>query len=260
MNPVHFSTLLIEPPGIDSELLKVMLAPEKFRVTALECGAEAWNLIQESDPPDLVVMDIDLPIKGAIRIGASQLLQLMCHKPEWRDIPKIIFTSNPDADMLRLLPSKQIKALIVRPYDPRRFMGEVFSGLNCRLDQHIHEINQAHIVMARMLRDLIMTAEVSLNRSAIYPKLAAFVDYVEHHFALEEQFMSGHLYQDLENHHQSHDKMLNRANSLLHDIQSGDVETRAGDFHSLRQVILKDVDLDRDYISFLRSIRDELSQ
>ncbi len=259
MASVHFSTLLIEPPGIDSQLLKVMLAPEKFRVTAIECGAEAWNLIQETDPPDLIVIDIDLPTKGAIRIDASQLLQLICHKPNWRDIPKIIFTINPNTETLQKLPKKQTGVVIAKPYDPRRFMQEVYRALTHRLEHHIREINQEHIQLTGMLRGLRAMADGIDDSSALHQKVTDVARFIEHHFALEEQFMLQHAYRELEHHCQQHDRMSRRASSLAQDIQSGQIKHTVSDFDTFQQEILKDIALDKDYITFLREIRNEVS-
>ncbi|MCM8857277.1 MAG: response regulator [Candidatus Thiodiazotropha sp.] len=168
--PVHFSTLLIEPPGIDSEVLKVMLAPEKFRVESAENGIQAWNLIQEGDPPDLIVIDVDLPQKGSIRVGGIQLLQLINQKQGWREVPKIILTSTPDSDMLKNIPTDSIEAVIIKPYDPMRFMNEVYDSLSRQLERHINEVNQQHIQLAGMLHELIELTDQRKEKSLQYNK------------------------------------------------------------------------------------------
>ncbi|MET0005984.1 MAG: response regulator [Candidatus Thiodiazotropha sp.] len=105
---MHFTTLLIEPPGIDSQLINLMLAPEKFLVNKAECGPKAWNLIIESDPPDLVIVDTDLPLNGNVRIGASQLMELMSRRSGWRKIPKLVLTSDSSSSIFQQTTKKNL--------------------------------------------------------------------------------------------------------------------------------------------------------
>ncbi|MCU7872905.1 MAG: response regulator [Candidatus Thiodiazotropha sp. (ex Lucinoma borealis)] len=256
--PVHFSILLIEPPGIDSEVLKVMLAPEKFRVESAENGIQAWNLIQEGDPPDLVVIDVDLPQKGSIRVGGIQLLQLINQKQGWREVPKIILTSTPDSDMLKKIPTDSIEAVIIKPYDPMRFMNEVYDSLSRQLERHINEVNQQHIQLAGMLHELIELTDQRTEKSLQYNKFKQFLAILELHFNLEEQFMSQHHFSMLIEHSKNHQLMLETVNIMFNDVMSGRHTLSREDLEQIKQAIFGDVNDDKDYIDFLQNIRLEL--
>lgn len=255
---VHFSILLIEPPGIDSQLINLMLAPENFHVSSAECGTEAWNLIQESDPPDLVVIDIDLPVSGQIRIGGNQLLQLLGKKSGWRDVPKMILTSSQNSSIPKQLPVSQIEAIILKPYDPRRFMDEIYGSLSKHLDSHIQEINRQHIHLASLIQELATLSSKASDRYTIHQKLKEFLEFTSHHFAFEENFMYQHNYPDFAIHHQNHNQLLTETNTLVSEIVSGSQPIHPKTVGLLKRDFFDDVSDDERYITFLKKVRTDL--
>ncbi|MCU7844521.1 MAG: response regulator [Candidatus Thiodiazotropha sp. (ex Monitilora ramsayi)] len=255
---VHFSTLLIEPPGIDSELLKLMLAPEKFQVKSAECGTEAWNLIQETEPPDLVVIDIDLPHIGEIRIGGTQLLQLLGKKDGWCDTPKIVLTSAPNASIPKQLPISQIAAIILKPYDPMRLMNEVNDCIARQMDLHVEEINRQHIQLAGLLRELLNSSKNNSAITSFNKQLKHFLSFTESHFAFEENFMCRHNYPDFSMHHQNHNALLMKIKSMIDKVMNDDSSNHLEMLDSLKQELFSDVNDDKSYITFLQDMRMQL--
>jgi hemerythrin-like metal-binding protein len=234
-----------------------MLAPEKFRVLSAECGQEAWNLILESEVPDLVVIDTDLPLNGSIRIDATQLLALMHGRPVWRQIPKIILTSEKSPRVLRLAKDSSIKAVILKPYDPRRFMQEVYNSLSKLLDEHISEVNKQHLELGSLLQEAIRQIEQS-STAGVRQILNLLPSAIEKHFAFEEAFMARHNYPDSLEHNRNHRQLIDRANWLTQQCLQQQSEVNVSEIENLRQELFEDVNDDKRYIAFLHDLRTSL--
>jgi CheY-like chemotaxis protein len=67
----------------------------EFRVVEAEDGDEALKLLDE-EIPDLVILDIHMPVKGGI-----ETLQEMRARPACRDIPVFILTSSAGATYVK---------------------------------------------------------------------------------------------------------------------------------------------------------------
>ena len=254
---MHFTTLLIEPPGIDSQLLQLMLAPEKFQVETAECGPDAWNLILKNEPPDLLIIDTDLPLNGTLRIGAGQLLQLMADQPAWRDTPKLMLTSDHRASVLQHAKEAGISAVILKPYDPRRFMQEVCNSLSRQLEAHIKAINSQHLELGRQLMALSQSCKHGKRQKA-EARSRLFLQALDKHFAFEEAFMSRHQYPDALAHHRGHRDLMNNTENVFSDMFSNDSTLDAGRLEQLRRELFVGVDDDKRYIDFLHDLIDSL--
>ena len=254
---MHFTALLIEPPGIDSQLLKLMLAPEKFRVQSAECGQQAWNLILESAPPDLVIIDTDLPLNGSIRIDAAQLMNLMREQPDWEHVPKILLTSENTPRIMRFTNDPSIEAAILKPYDPRRFMQEVCDSQRKMLQKHIEEVNRQHLELGALLQDAIKQVERQ-STAHIGPTLNQLISTIQKHFAFEEQFMSKHSYPDLIEHQKNHRQLLDRADVLITQHLKRQTAMTVDKLEKLRKALFEDLSDDKKYIQFLQELRTSL--
>lgn len=256
---MHFRTLLIEPPGIDSQLIRVMLAPEKFQVEAAECGPDAWNLIQRTEAPDLVVIDTDLPLSGDLHIGASQILELMSSRPEWRQTPKLILVTEQKPGMLQMARNAGSSVIILKPYDPRRFMQEIFNSLTQILEHHIETVNHQHVQLAARLQRAAQDERNDCNPGQAHKTtLAGILDAIEEHFAFEERFMSRHNYPGFIEHHSNHQQRLERARVLTQTPVDNSADQVANSAERLRNELFDDIEDDRKYIDFLHGLRRSL--
>ncbi|MCG8044611.1 MAG: hypothetical protein N0C89_03425 [Candidatus Thiodiazotropha endolucinida] len=254
---MHFTTLLIEPPGIDSQLINLMLAPEKFLVNKAECGPKAWNLIIESDPPDLVIVDTDLPLNGNVRIGASQLMELMSRRSGWRKIPKLVLTSDSSSSIFQQTTKKNVCAAILKPYDPRRFIQEVFNCISKRLDAHIKEINRQHIQLGTQIKNItnMLNQGDTIN---LKNRLGTILAEIEDHFAFEEQYMSQHFYPDFVEHQKGHKQVLTNAAKLIDEICTSSPMIANQKIKQLSTDVF-DVTDDKKYIGFLYGLLESLT-
>ncbi|PVV08018.1 MAG: hypothetical protein B6D77_12640 [gamma proteobacterium symbiont of Ctena orbiculata] len=252
---MHFTTLLIEPPGLDSQLINLMLAPEKFRVKSVECGPVAWNLILGSDPPDLVLIDTDLPLNGNVRIGASQLMELMSSRPGWKDIPRLVLTSDSSTSIFQESDKTNVCSAILKPYDPRRFIQEICNCISKSLDAHIREVNRQHIQLGTKIKNL---ANIQ-SQKQIKESLGGILTDIEMHFDFEEKFMSEHYYPDFIEHQKGHQQLYKNAKMLIDEICSGDRVTFNKKIDQLSINVFDGVEDDKKYINFLYKLLDSLT-
>ncbi|MET0068264.1 MAG: response regulator [Candidatus Thiodiazotropha sp.] len=254
---MHFTTLLIQPPGIDSQLLNLMLAPEKFQVASAECGLDAWNLILTNQPPDLVIIDADMPQHGDIRIGAVQILESMSNRPAWKNTAKLLLTSHQTPTLLAQAQKANINAVILKPYDPRRFINEVFQILNQLLQKHIDLVNQQHLNLGTLIKEIIISARTSPVHQ-MQQKLKRIPDAIEKHFRYEEQFMSQHNYPAFLEHHKNHGILLTKAHSIANGSSARDTKAVIQQIDRLKEELFHDIDDDRKYIAFLNQLKASL--
>ncbi|MCG7872357.1 MAG: response regulator [Candidatus Thiodiazotropha lotti] len=254
---MHFSILLIEPPGIDSQLLQLMLTPEKFRVRTSECGLKAWNTILTDDVPDLVVMDADLPQQGEIQITAVQLLEMMNNQAQWCNIPKVILASNSNTSILKISSVTSVNAIILKPYDPRRFIQEVYKSLTQHIESHIAEVNRQHIQLGTAFQELIKLSEIG-NTNDLKRNFTQLSHTIEKHFDFEEHFMARHNYPDFIDHHENHKQLLTIVENMKVEMAQSGKSITTKRIVKLRSDLFEDVNDDKQYIKFLTNLRTSL--
>ncbi|PVV08713.1 MAG: hypothetical protein B6D82_14975 [gamma proteobacterium symbiont of Ctena orbiculata] len=252
---MHFTTLLIEPPGTDSQLINLMLAPEKFHVKTAECGPVAWNQILENDPPDLVIVDTDLPLTGNVRIGAAQLLDLMSERPRWRNAPNLMLTSDSSSAIFQQSNKKSVCAAILKPYDPRRFIQEVYNCIRKQLDAHIKEVNRQHIELGTEIKNVAKM----YNQNAIKGRLKGILNSLERHFKFEEEFMLQHYYPDLDVHQKGHRQIFAKAKELIDEICHRDQVITGDKIDLIIENVFDGVEDDKKYIAFLYDLLESLT-
>ncbi|ODB85297.1 hypothetical protein A3195_17005 [Candidatus Thiodiazotropha endoloripes] len=254
---MHFSILLIEPPGIDSQLLQLMLAPEKFRVRTSECGLKAWNAILTDDVPDLVVMDADLPQQGEIQITAVQLLEMMNNQAKWCNVPKVILASNSNSSILKISSISSVNAIILKPYDPRRFMQEIYKSLTQHIESHITEVNRQHVQLGAAFQELIKLSEQQ-NANDLARAFTQLSHAIEKHFDFEEHFMARHNYPDFIDHHDNHKLLLTMVDKMKAEMAQPEKSITTQRIEKLRTDLFEDVNDDKKYIKFLSNLRSSL--
>ena len=85
--------LLVEDDPSTREIFRVALRHAGFVVVAVDDGLAALQRI-ESDPPDIVVLDMGLP-----RLGGRDVLREIRANPNTRPIPIVIVTGTEVADL-----------------------------------------------------------------------------------------------------------------------------------------------------------------
>ncbi len=104
--------LLVEDEDFAKEILSHYLS-SYFEVEARPNGKEALKFLQYTDPPSLIITDLDMPIMD----GFALLKRLKRHE-EFQNIPVVILSSRTDQeDRRRGLEIGAIEFLC-KPFDP----------------------------------------------------------------------------------------------------------------------------------------------
>ncbi len=119
-------TLLVEDNEINRRLEKFLLRSEGYRVREAATAKEAFRVL-ETDRPDLILMDIQLP--GVDGLEATRKLK---GDPATRDIPVVAVTSYAmKGDREKALAAGCV-GFITKPIDKTSFMREIASYIGNR--------------------------------------------------------------------------------------------------------------------------------
>lgn len=88
------TVLIVEDEFVIADLLEMALTDEGYCVLLAANGREGLELLAERTRPDLVITDYMMPI-----LDGAGLLQAMRQNEAQRDIPVIVMSSMPEANM-----------------------------------------------------------------------------------------------------------------------------------------------------------------
>jgi CheY-like chemotaxis protein len=83
--------LLIENDPTAREAMRTLLQAEGYRVACAANGREALNLLERAEPPDLIVLDLSMPVMDGQTFRLHQR-----HAPAWAPIPVIVVSGEDD--------------------------------------------------------------------------------------------------------------------------------------------------------------------
>lgn len=116
--------LLVEDEDFAKEILSHFLS-SYFEVEAKPNGMEAFKFLQYTDPPSLIITDLDMPIMD----GFALLKKLKRHE-EFQDIPVIILSSRTDKEDRRRGLEIGAVEFISKPFDPQELQAVLHKVLN----------------------------------------------------------------------------------------------------------------------------------
>ena len=114
--------LIIDDSPVDVAILRKILADLECTVE-VDDGTGAWNLINTSNVPDMVLLDLVMPTQNGMR---TQRL--------WRDLPVLIISGDAHPTTVHNLAGMGIQGFIAKPYDPERVKHELQRYLPLRVD------------------------------------------------------------------------------------------------------------------------------
>jgi DNA-binding response OmpR family regulator len=107
------SVLIAEDDEHISYLLKFMLSREGYETIIARDGREAQAVIDQIEPPDLVLLDIMLPYQNGL-----QLLAYVRGKPDWNKVPIVMLTAkSQERDITRALDAGA-NDYVIKPFRP----------------------------------------------------------------------------------------------------------------------------------------------
>ncbi|MGH7500333.1 MAG: response regulator transcription factor [Longimicrobiales bacterium] len=112
--------LVVEDDRIILTLLDHMLVRRGYRVRTAADGREALSIIDEVDPPSLVLLDVMLPY-----IDGFELIKRIRESDPWSRVPVIMLTAKAqERDVVRALDAGA-SDYIVKPFKPEELIARV---------------------------------------------------------------------------------------------------------------------------------------
>ena len=103
--------LVVEDSEDARAILSMSLDMAGIPVRTAENGHDAKMILEDSDPPFLILSDVMMPVMDGV-----ELCRWKAGVPRLRDVPIILLTAYPGA--LELLKDVPVQACIAKPYTP----------------------------------------------------------------------------------------------------------------------------------------------
>jgi two-component system chemotaxis response regulator CheY len=118
--------LLIEDDALLCWLLEKILK-DKYDVTVMNDGMEAWSWLVENDAPDLIVSDLKTPSLNGI-----ELLENLGKDKTLKGVPVIIHSGYEGAGKRKQCMDLGAFAYLVKPFEPEYLVTEVERAIESR--------------------------------------------------------------------------------------------------------------------------------
>lgn len=112
--------MVVEDDESTAELLLHFLQREGYETWHAADGFAAQTLIQENDPPALVLLDIMLPYKDGRRI-----VEQIRAQDGWTEVPVIMLTAKSHEDDVVSALDAGATDYVVKPFQPKALMARV---------------------------------------------------------------------------------------------------------------------------------------
>jgi CheY-like chemotaxis protein len=109
--------LLVEDDTAIRETIAELLCDEGYRVTSAANGAEALELLEASDAPSLILLDLMMPV-----MNGWELQRALHRDPRLSSIPVVVISASRDAEPR--LPT-DAAAFLAKPFDAGRLLDTV---------------------------------------------------------------------------------------------------------------------------------------
>jgi len=110
--------LLIEDSPDDADLMEEALKEGMLvhRVTRIEDGEQAIDYLRRSPPPDLILLDLNLP-----RRNGHEVLEEIRSEPRLRRIPVVVMTASDNEKAIQKLYDLHANCCVSKPTDLEQF-------------------------------------------------------------------------------------------------------------------------------------------
>ena len=114
------SILIIDDSELVLEMAKDALEEAGFKVQTATNGIEANKYIFSASKPDLIIMDIMMPM-----LNGNEKAKILKGNEMSRNIPILLLSSKSDAEMRRLTAEAGVDGYILKPFSPMEITGKV---------------------------------------------------------------------------------------------------------------------------------------
>lgn len=112
--------LIIDDSELVLEMAKDALEEAGYQVQTATNGIEANRYIFSKDRPDLIIMDIMMPM-----LDGNKKAKILKENEMSRDIPILLLSSKSDEEMRRLTEEAGADGYILKPFSPTEITGKV---------------------------------------------------------------------------------------------------------------------------------------
>ena len=117
------TVLVIDDEQTVREVLARFLGKAGYAVLTAADGREALELVHAGDPPDLIVLDLMMPV-----MSGFEVLSALRTNPGWADIPVIVLTATMGFSAEHL----EVDATLQKPFDMRDVQAAIETALAAR--------------------------------------------------------------------------------------------------------------------------------
>jgi two-component system, chemotaxis family, chemotaxis protein CheY len=124
--------LLIEDDALLCWLLEKILK-NKYEVTVMNDGLQAWAWLTQDNIPDLIVSDLKMP-----SLGGLELLENLRTNETLKTIPIIIHSGYEDAGKRKKCLELGAFSYLVKPFEPEYLVSEVERAIESRIQSIVN--------------------------------------------------------------------------------------------------------------------------
>ena len=117
--------VVIDDCPVTLAIIKDFLAAAGFRVSTCGCCVYANHLIYSRQPPDLILLDVMLPL-----MSGTRKTQVLKSRERSRDIPVVLMSSKEEEELRQLTVSSGADGYLPKPFSADRLVETVRATLN----------------------------------------------------------------------------------------------------------------------------------
>ncbi len=121
--------MIVDDSAVSLQGTGKILTEAGYKVISLQSGMAALNYLKEKKPPDLILMDVDMPKMSGIQTVSNM------RKHGFPDLPVIFLTAMSDKDTVVNCISVKAKDYIIKPALPTYLLTRVAIALNASLER-----------------------------------------------------------------------------------------------------------------------------
>jgi CheY-like chemotaxis protein len=107
------TALLVDDDQTISMLLRFVLERQGWKVQVASDGAQAMVAIEQGEPPQLVLLDMMLPVHDGLT-----LLARLRSLPAWKDVPVVMLTGKNDQSLIDRAFATGANDYVSKPFNP----------------------------------------------------------------------------------------------------------------------------------------------
>lgn len=119
--------VIIDPCESTRQLVTQVLGQDGYSVASADCCVYSNDLIYSVRPPDLIIMDVLLPM-----MRGDKKAQLLKAREKSRDIPILLIAARPAGELQALAVAAGAEGFLPKPFDAAQLLTIINHLLSCK--------------------------------------------------------------------------------------------------------------------------------